>query len=351
MNVDELLERAGEHWRAEQPPPPDFDFTRFTHRRRWTVAAAATAAAAVVITGVAVLGRTPAADPASAHQSDGSGSTTSATDVRVGPEGLIVRDGMTVRAQGRVVAAPGKPVRFCAPTPITAIGGGPDPYFADCQHTGVTVTGVDLAQLTDSRGEGGTVAGGATLTGVYTAGVVRVTLQGPLPPATVTPIPARPVPCAAPPGGWSPTGLAENHALHDYLEQQGDNIGATWVGYPDGPPTPPTGSPGYLKPAVMVIEVVAGDIDRIRAELDARYAGDLCVVAAPPAAVSKAEASRIMEAIRPIMEDRTSGIYTTGGGGGDRIKVELVMVDQRLFDRFAAIGIDRIDLEPWLRPV
>ncbi|WP_436496345.1 hypothetical protein [Actinokineospora sp. HUAS TT18] len=338
MNVDDLLADAGERWRAEQPPPPEIDFTRFGRRGPWAMAGAAAAAVTVAIAGIAVLNQSPAPSPP--------------TDAPViGDQAkLIVREGMTVHASGRVIAVPGKPVRLCAPTPIAPVGGR-DPDFADCAYTGVTVTGVDLASLTNRREQGGSIAGGAGVTGVYSGGTVQVTEQGPLvvpPPAPVTK--PREVPCAAPPGGWRQTD-ANNHALHEYVEQHAAELAAPWVGYPDGPPTGPTASLSYAKPMVVVVEVVSGDVDRVRADLAERYTGNLCVVPAAPGTAAKGAAAQTMAEIRPIMEDPTSGVYTAGGGETGRVKVELVMVDQRLYDKFAAIGFDRLDLEPWLRPI
>ncbi|HVK22159.1 MAG TPA: hypothetical protein VM677_12450 [Actinokineospora sp.] len=356
MTIDERLEQAGERWRADQPPAPDVDFTAFGRRRRgWLLAAATAAAAVTVVAGVAVLTRqTPdgslAGPPA---MTTGPTATTSGSAAApADPSSTIVRDGATVRASGQVVAAPGKPVEFCPDLPVRASLPAPPP---GCGGFGIVVTGVDLTRLGNRRVVDGIVAGGATLVGTYQARELRVIEQSAQSIMTEPGGPARTVPCPAPAGGWLPGVVGDSKPLFDYVQQHTDAIAPVWMGYPDGHPTGPTNSPDYAKPGVLVVEVIPDEVDRFRGELAGRYSRNLCVTRAPTSVVSiaviEANSRTFSDTIRPISADKRNGVYSWATQNSGRTMVELVMVDQRIFDLFTAVGFDLVELDPWLRPV
>jgi len=56
------------------------------------------------------------------------------------------------------------------------------------------------------------------------------------------------------------------------------------------------------------------------------------------------------KAVEALMDDPAAGIYTAQSEGG-RIRVNMVVLTRPLYDRFAAIGLNRLVLDPWVRPV
>ncbi len=331
--VDDVLTDAGRRWRAAQPDPPEPDTSRWSARpvpaRRWVPAIAAAVATTVAAGAVFALthrpGRTDDAPPAD--------STPAAAAAA-----LVVRDGDTVRASGTVLAPPGQPVRFCAPAPVP-LAGDRCAYF-------VTVTGVDPQTLTQATTEpDGTRSGTAQLRGVWRSGVLTVTQQA-------APLPAPPdaeppsVPCPRPSGGWqsdpdaSYADPAYAAALNDYIERQHpERFRRPWVAHPEGV-------------RVLVVEVVSGDVDHARRELQRRYAGSLCVVARP-GRPSLADQKRINDtvgtAVARLMDDRANGIYRAEND--DTVRAEMIVLTPQLYDKLAAIGFAALEPDPWLRPV
>ena len=49
------------------------------------------------------------------------------------------------------------------------------------------------------------------------------------------------------------------------------------------------------------------------------------------------------------MNDPASGVYLVGTKDG-KIRVNMVQLTQPLYDKFAAIGLDHLILDPWIRP-
>lgn len=339
--VDDLLQDAGQRWRSGQPAPPEPDPRRWIRqqpRPRWMPVIAAAAATAVAGgAAFALIERDgPAASPVAAAPS----ASAPAPD-------LVVRDGDQVEASGTVLATPGRPVRFCAPAPSFGdIDGAPACTFS------VPVTGVDLDTLAEAGRRGAVRFGSARLQGVWRSGVLAVTRQSP-PPSTPPPaVEFPPVPCPPPPGGWQPRGTDSN-ALQQYVEQEHpEQFRRPWVQYPNGisrvgvTPVPANGV------QVLSVEVVQGDLEQARRELAKRFAGNLCVAAAPgrPSLADQAKINETVgKAVDRLMADQANGVYTSGTG--DNVQVELVMLTPALDATFEKIGKDLLDLRPWLRPV
>jgi hypothetical protein len=275
---------------------------------------------------------------------------TSAPARNPSPEDLVIRDGMTVEASGTVLARYGEPERLCAPVPELAILRPEDAEGPRCSRP-ITVVGVDLERLTDPGSSTVARFGRARLRGTWQAGTITVTDQGP---PVARPLPELPTetPCPPPPGGWREgTGYTDSNAIHDYLYQEHpDQFATPYMTYPNGVPAGP--SPPGDAATVMVIEVVRGDVEAARAELQRRYEGNLCVVARPDR-LSIADEQRTQEELRPVIEslmrDQSTGVFSIGFT--DVFVVELMMVTPELYERFRTLGFDRFQLQPWLRPV
>ncbi|HEX8865666.1 MAG TPA: hypothetical protein VF821_08420 [Lentzea sp.] len=298
--VDELLNEAGARWREEQPPAPRPDVTRW-RRRRWLPTAVA--AGVVLIAAGGVYAVTRSAEPVPFG-------VTKDTS-------LVVQDGAEVEATGRIT---GTPMRLCAPATTTAINVGTCPFS-------VPVTGLDAAPDGEVR-----------LRGIWKAGVLEVKERlDPLP------NPARDwrTPCAPPAGGWR-SGEADGKELDRYVfDEHPDHFRRPWVSSPDGKPGGD----------VLVVEVVAGDVQAEGRELKSRYSGNLCVVDAagkPSLKDQKGIRDKVIEPLQALMRDRANGVYALGGT--DTVQVDLVVLTPALAERFERIS-PALELRPWLRPV
>lgn len=299
--VDELLHEAGARWRADQPPAPRPDVTRW-RGRRWLPVAVAAGVILIAAGGVHAL--TKPVEPAP-------------FGVARDPS-LVVREGTSVEATGEVRA---NPMRFCAPAPTTAMNAGSCPFS-------VPVTGLDSAP-----------DGVVRLRGIWQAGVLEVRERlDPLPEPERS---SFRTPCAPPDGGWRP-GQADGKALHRYVvDEHPDQFRRPWASYPDG-------RPGV---DVLTVEVVAGDVQAAGRELKSRYSGNLCVVDAagkPSLKDQQANHDAVIEPLRAIMWDQKNGVYALGGA--DTVQVDLMMLTPALAERFAQIS-PALELRPWLRPV
>nr|BFE71451.1 hypothetical protein GCM10020092_047520 [Actinoplanes digitatis] len=239
--------------------------------------------------------------------------------VPAGRAELIVRDGDLVEASGPVEDA-----ELCSPAPV------PLPVVGDtCPH-GIRVPGVRPTA-------------GATLRGRWHSGWLSDIRWLPYAPTSAgalgdADLPDTP-PCPAPAGGWRDGEDWVDDQVHEYLRAHADRFAepfATHVG----------------NARILVVEVVSGDVDQARAALTAIYTDNLCVVAAPGghsiAAETRLQAT-IGEAVGALMNDPASGIYEATSEDG-RIRVMMVQLTQPLYDRFAAIGLDHLILDPWIRP-
>jgi hypothetical protein len=137
-------------------------------------------------------------------------------------------------------------------------------------------------------------------------------------------------------------------ALDRYLNQHPDRFGGLWIGWPDGLPSGPTDAPGYHNQTqVIVVDVVTGDLAATQQELAAIYPGNLCLRRTH---LSLARATQVQSALLPLGNDRRNGISSYGRGVGN-VEVALTVLDQRLYEALARIGLDALDLSPAIRPV
>ncbi len=319
--IDDPRPAAGELGPTTQSPPLEPDMTRsVTSNRRSRLVPVGAAAATILAAGALVFAthRTPP-QPAPA-----AGSAAAGPDiVPAGPAGLVVRNGDLVEASGPVEDA-----KLCAPAPVPLSVNG-----YTCRY-GIRVPGVEATD-------------GATLRGRWHPNGLSDIQRLPYSPSSAgtlrdADLPDTP-PCPAPPGGWSESedwlhkGLDE--PVDDYLRAHAEQFAepfATHVG----------------KARIRVVTVVNGDVDQARAALTAIYTENLCVVAAPGghsiAAEEKLQATT-GKAVGELMNDNASGIYLAGTKDG-KIRVNMVQLTQPLYDKFAAIGLDHLILDPWIRP-
>ena len=350
--VDELLQHAGQRWRADQPTPPEPDVSRWSRparpSRRW-VPMVATAGATAVVLGIGYASVSHFA--AGAPDSDDHVSVATAPSTPAAA-GLVVRDGDAVRASGMVLAAPGQPIRFCAPALTAGVARFGEPEGApDCQF-GVAVTGVDIDRLANAEQREGVRFGKASLRGTWRAGTLQVTQQGPPAPTTTVP-PVPDTPCPPPAKGWATTGPVDGKELHQYVEEEHpDRFRRLRVSYPNGWATSaPGATPQAGAVEVMVVEVVRGDVDTARRELRKRYAGNLCVVHRPGAkslADQTATHDTVQPALSRLMHDPANGIYSSGGA--DTVIIDLVVLTPALYDKLVELDLDSVEVHPWLRP-
>ncbi|GAA1547183.1 hypothetical protein [Kribbella lupini] len=355
--IDELLRQAGSRWRAEQPSPPEPDVQRITGtpKRRWAVrgvdprrwgvrgrgprrwAVPALAAAAVAVIATAALVVLPKDD--APVVAPGNGKT----------HPLEVRDGDRVEVSGQVVAAPGVPVRYCLPVPSPAIVAPEAKGPACAPGAAVDLTGVDLTKLVDLSVINGVRAGNARLVGTWKAGTIAVEEQGP--PATVQPGDAAPtVPCAAPAGGWKADDASQSltPALEKYVKAHANELQNPWIGWPEGFPTETTPGEPPNKPSVLMIGVAHGDLAAVRRTVEPLVAGNLCVTQVKVSQAEAAEQQKKLDAL-PRAE---YGIISTGIGLGDKpVRVELKILDEKTLNALKPIGVDSLDLQPYIRPV
>ncbi len=338
--IDELLRQAGSRWRAEQPSPPEPDLERITQkpRKRWLVPALAAASVAAIAAAALVVLPGDDDEPVVAP---GNGKS----------HPLEVRDGDRVEVSGQVIAAPGVPVRYCLPLPSAgpldpAAEGAPT-----CPPGGaVDLTGVDLTRLVDLSVIGGVKSGNAKLVGTWKAGAITVEDQGP--PATVQPGDSAPtVPCAAPAGGWKAGDASEwmTPALDKYVKAHTTELQNPWIGWPEGFPTETTPGAPPNKPSVVMIGVAqGGDVAAVRRAVEPLVKGNLCVTQVK---VSQAEAAEQQKAVDALPQAEY-GITATGIGVGDKpVRVELRILDEKTLNALKPIGVDSMDLQPYIRPV
>ncbi|MEU7907885.1 hypothetical protein [Actinoplanes sp. NPDC049118] len=299
---------AGELGQATQPPPLDSDESRSAtpQRRGWLVPVCAVTAAILAL----------GAQDFATHQPPPPEPAPATVTVPAGRAELIVRDGDLVEASGSVVGG-----ELCAPTPV----------FSDPCPYGIWAPGV-------------WPTGGATLRGRWHQGWLSNIRRMPYAPTSAgtleeSDLPDTP-PCPAPAGGWRDGEDWVDDQVHEYLQAHADQFAepfATHVG----------------NARILVVEVVSGDVDQARAALTAIYTDNLCVVAAPGGHSIAAE-NRLQattgEAVAALMDGTgRSGIYMASSKDG-KIRVMMVQLTQPLYDKLAAIGLDHLILDPWIRP-
>ena len=307
------------------------------HRRRAAVATAA------VVTGVLAV-----VPFALTHPDPGVATFARPAGARVVVPGSdVIRDGDLVEASGRVVAQPGAPVRFCAPT-ATSLSRHDGPWSPEPCSLGVDVTGVDLQALTRPRTERGMTEGFATLRGVYRSGLLTVTSQsaeadadtplgraGQLTGAVDWTTP----PCPTPSGGW--TRIGENIPGTGTLQRFDQAHPGVLINRVIFRPTPTT----------MVQVLVVDDPGALRDVLGAD-ASAWCITR------SRFPRTQIDEAWRDagsVMRNGSNRVYAASREAGADAQVTLAIDAVQLTDDLVALvrrhppGLVRID--PWLTQV
>jgi hypothetical protein len=343
--VDDLLAKAGAQWRAGQPSAPEPDLDRITagvdrRFRRWVPAVAA-ASVAVIATAALVV-------PGSGDEKVAGPGPTPTSGYEADPSNLLVRNGDRVEVDGLVIAAPGKPVVFCQPLPIPAVGGRPEaPPSCPTNHA-VKLTGVDLDRLSRPSTIQGVRSGSAHLIGIWTDGSIAVQEQN-------VPRPFHEenmeVPCAPPPGGWPVTNEAYpiSKKLQAFVDARPDQLGAIWIGWPKGTPGSdlPDGSPSP-KPTVVMVGVAHGDVAAIRQAVEPLSAGNLCVYRTR---FSQNEVKQLGAAVMALPLEQF-GLDGPGLGVGDRpVDISLLVVNEQALAVLRPIGLDKLNLQPVVRPV
>jgi hypothetical protein len=342
--VDDLLAKAGAQWRAGQPSAPEPDLDRITagggrRFRRWVPAVAAASVAVIAAAALVV--------PGSGEEKVAEPAHTLASGNKTDPSGLLVRNGDRVEVDGQVIAAPGKPVVFCQPLPTPAVGGLPEaPPSCPANHA-VKLTGVDLDRLSQPSTIQGVRSGSAHLIGIWTDGSIAVQEQN-------EPRPFHDenmeVPCAPPPGGWPVTNEAyPTSKLQAFVDARPDQLGAIWNGWPKGGPGPdsPDANPS-LKPTVVMVGVAHGEVAAIRQAVEPLYAGNLCVYRTR---YSQNEVKQLGAAVTALRLEQF-GVYGVGLGVGDRpVDVDLLVVNEKVLAMLSPIGLDKLNLQPAVRPV
>jgi hypothetical protein len=345
-DLDQRLADAGQAWRAQQPPPPEPDLARLA-RRRWRpiVPVAAFVLAVAVVVATVMLVRSGSDRHSTATTTTSSSTTSSGPSVTGNPGGQsppVLHDGDTAEASGQVYAPRGKPVQFCPQNPAPSFSSS----VAVCRD-GVTAVGVDLSQLTDRQDSDGTITGRATLRGVYRAGTLRVTRQGPAAqtvgfPAPDLPAVLRTTPCAAPSGRWTARPY-NNTAIGDYLRQHPDRFNGMGTTYPYGRGSAVT---------VIVVGVVRADqaqLSQALTELRARFGDNICTVRVDR---SLPEQQATEHAALQLMHDPANGIFAVGGPIGFRpVDVSIDLLTPERYAKLSQIGLSHLLIQPWLEPV
>jgi hypothetical protein len=270
----------------------------------------------------------------------------------------VVVDGSRVTGTGRVVAVPGRPVRFCAPVGRADIGypDGQEPPPQYCEH-GVDLTGVDLAALVDRREAAGAVEGLAQLTGTYEGGVLTVGEQAPPQPSESRHTPDVP-PCEPPDGGWPrdprllvPVGspdegdvnlMAEQPALDRYRAEHPEDVVTVALLRP---------SPDSVLLGVAASDAAAAR--RAEQALRPAYGERLCVVVSRYSRAQVTAAQAMVDVASP--EGARLGVFGGAGEGvGEDLQVEVgydvVMTTEELAGRAGQHPDGLVVLRPWLTP-
>jgi hypothetical protein len=326
MNVDDLLIRAAEGWRAEQPPAPAPLLKPRSRRPMLAVGASVT-----IVLGLAAV--VTVTTHASRHEQP--------TSTRA----LIVRDGDTVEALGQVIATPGQPTVFCPDNysyPLSLNGMPPS-----CAPDDVVVTGVDLDALAQRGVENGTITGWADLRGVYRHGTLAVSEQrAQTHTPSQAPIPYETPPCAAPAGGW--TGHPDNNAIGDYLKAHADRfnyITGFVYSYPVNAKWDPVNIDYHEW--VIVAGVSSGDPAQAQLELQSRFGPNVCAV---PINLSAEQILTAEHAISPLAKDHANHIYLTATHAFQPVAIELTVLTDALYAALRPEALAAIQLDPWLRP-
>lgn len=241
-------------------------------------------------------------------------------------------------ASGRVVAIPGGPVRFCAPTVSTLMG--PDPVATPCP-LGVDVEGVDLDRLDRLRAEGGAVEGYAALTGSWDGALLRVRTQGVADRDDGLSGLFTDPPCPAPAQGWPRGTMSENldsAALADYQAKHPGEVVQIAFARPSST-------------QVVAFLLTTGDVARTERDLRPAYSSRLCVVRSRFTAAQR-------EAARQDLMAHFQEYGLTSGAGEDlgedgqaRTGGDAVVLTPALEALVARHPAGLVEIRPWLKLV
>lgn len=255
---------------------------------------------------------------------------------------LVLQAGQHVSASGRVVAVPGRPVRFCAPVAEAAVGfaKGHEPAPTYCAQ-GVDVQGVNLQALMNRREKDGAVEGLAALDVTYDGqGSVSVVHQGRYRDANDAPEPPDRVPCPAPAGGW-PVGAADENldvtAMDDYAHA-----------HPEVVVTSALLRPSTTQAVAYVLTTT--DAAPVAAALGPAYGTSLCVVRSR---FTQTQISHADDAFTALMQHGPVYVVGAGGLGPDAqpiVDVELTAVTPKIAALADRQPSGLVKLEPWLAP-
>lgn len=254
----------------------------------------------------------------------------------------VVRDGDTVTGTGRVVAATGSPVRFCASVPRPAIGLEPGRVqpIERCEVFGVDVAAANLTQLGNRREVDGVVEGYAALTGVLRGGTLTVTRQSPAEGyGGLTPGSAPDhVPCPPPDQGWPPG--------------QDDLDISRAVAYADAHPGEVVQT-SLQRPAVgrTVLVVAARDPVATRAALLPSFGQRLCVFRSPYTATEVAAAHRRLSALVGPHGLWAGGGITVGPTGHPQVTGDGMMLTPALAKIADSFPPGLVRFDTWLTKV
>jgi hypothetical protein len=324
-------------------------------RNRWAIPAAAGAAALAVVAGVvavvAVRGSegTPAR-PAAAPRPGSAG-----TAGRLAPPDAVVHDGDRIRAEGQVLALPGRPVRLCSGSEpdVGVAPGGSAPVPAYCE-LGITLLGADVARLGDRQERGGAGWGRAEVTGVYRARTVTVTGQR-VPPVTdleqqKPPLDDFPADCRPPAGGW-PRGevqaLPGIDRANRYVAAHPEVLGSLSIGYPE-----PTRA-GEIATQVLLIGTT-GDVAEATRQVRRWYAGSLCVRSVPHSRAQMLAAravltAALMDPARRARYGLLAGAGETSVAGDPRTSMIVLVYDEQARSLRESAGADLVGVTVQLR--
>ena len=246
-------------------------------------------------------------------------------------DGLVVRDGDLVTASGRLVRNQASD-RFEPLLPVAAVGGGRR-IIRPVSPVAVRVAGADFDELAGRFEDDGAVEGFATLTGIWSAGQLRVQRQAiPSPGDARFPRWVMP-PCPAPADGWPRHGDENVRCDLGDLRDTGAAVAVTVF------------RPGQDQ-AVLV--VAAADPDAVETRLRPQLGERLCVVASR---WTTAE----LDAVRDHLHahHRAWNLLqlspTTSGDGQACIAAKLTRVLPEVALWAASIPAGILSLEPWLR--
>jgi hypothetical protein len=256
-----------------------------------------------------------------------------------------VHNGDTVAMSGTVMVLANGAARFC-PHSADAVA---DVVDTRCDDP-VALTGLRADELTGSTTVGKTLIGRTYIEGTWHDGTVVVRTQGA--PKPVTPgraADSRP-PCPAPKAGWQATdpGWQPPPALVDFINSRPQQFAGLGVAYPSWEAG--AGGDDAPGPAEVVVVGVVGDQSAARAEISAIYSGNLCLTTALYSAADLDEASAT---IQPHVGQWGILSATIAGWqpGMEMIDLEVVVVNDHVWDLVKEAGPDMVNVQPVIRKI